>query len=253
MRSDVALILVDGQKLVDYAGEEEKYLKSLFGSVRDGLLRLKDEILGGDGPLTEFPRIWILALSKADLHPSLGAQGFQNLVILKAAEEVAALHEVLREFVQLPEALSVGEDFILLSSAKFEPGKISVSERVGLDLVLPVASVLPLQRLLQWSQRLDMPLKVLKKLIDNFDDFAKVLTWTAKISGLLAKIPKIGPVLVFVSDPIVEWASEAAKPKLEEILANAMGNKDYLTAILTEFRLDLDRGEEDDLLIKSMR
>jgi hypothetical protein len=30
MKSDVALVLVDGQKLLDYAGEEEKYLKSLF-------------------------------------------------------------------------------------------------------------------------------------------------------------------------------------------------------------------------------
>ena len=28
LKSDVALVLVDGQKLLDYAGEEEKYLKS---------------------------------------------------------------------------------------------------------------------------------------------------------------------------------------------------------------------------------
>ncbi len=32
---------------------------------------------------------------------------------------------------------------MLLSSAKFAPGKIEVAERVGLDLILPVACMLP--------------------------------------------------------------------------------------------------------------
>src|SRR6476620_1456846 len=42
--SHVALLLVDGQKLLDYAGEEERYLKSLLGSFRTGLLRLEDQL-----------------------------------------------------------------------------------------------------------------------------------------------------------------------------------------------------------------
>jgi len=41
LRSDVALFLVDGQKLLDYRGEEERYLKSLMGNFRQGLLRLR--------------------------------------------------------------------------------------------------------------------------------------------------------------------------------------------------------------------
>jgi hypothetical protein len=117
LRSDVALILVDGQKLLDYAGEEEKYLKSLLWGIRDGLLRLKDDLLDDGKPLAEFPRIWITALSKADLHPDLDVHGFHDLVIEKAAGDITSLHEVLKGLVQVPEALSMGEDFMLLSSA----------------------------------------------------------------------------------------------------------------------------------------
>ena len=108
LTSDVALILVDGQKLLDYAGEEEKYLKSMLWGLRGGLEKLKDNILADGKPLEEFPRIWVLALSKADLHPDLDVQEFRNLVVEKAAGDVAALHQTLIGFVQVPEALSIG-------------------------------------------------------------------------------------------------------------------------------------------------
>lgn len=39
--SDVALLLVDGQRLLDNSGEEERYLKSLLTDFRNGLLSLK--------------------------------------------------------------------------------------------------------------------------------------------------------------------------------------------------------------------
>jgi hypothetical protein len=117
----------------------------------------KDDLLDDGRPLVEFPRIWMLALSKADLHPELDVHGFHDLVVEKAAGDVAALHDVLKRLVQLPEALSVGEDIMLLSSAKFEPGKIEVTERVGVDLLLPVASMLPLERLVQWAERFEIP------------------------------------------------------------------------------------------------
>ena len=55
-------------------------------------------------------RIWILALSKADLHPELNAKAFQDLIVEKAAGDVSALHDTLKTFVQVPEALSLGED-----------------------------------------------------------------------------------------------------------------------------------------------
>ncbi len=121
----------------------------MLWGLREALEKLKDDILADDKPLAEFPRIWIIALSKADLHQRLDVSRFRDLLVEKAADDIAALHETLKGFVQLPEALFLGKYFMLLSSARFEPDKIEVTERVGLDLILPVSFMLPLERLAQ--------------------------------------------------------------------------------------------------------
>jgi len=161
LQSDVALIMIDGQKLLENTGQEEKYLKLVFGNLKDGILRLKEQLLTDGKPLTRFPRIWIIALSKADLHPELNAREFKDLVVEKAARDITKLHKVLKELVKQPEALSVGEDFLLLSSAKFEPDQINVEQRIGVDLLLPIAFMLSLTRLVQWQNRIAIPRRML--------------------------------------------------------------------------------------------
>ena len=106
----------------------------------------------------------MMALSKADLFPDWDVHAFRDLLIGKAAEHIDRLRETLQGFVDTPEALSVGEDFMLLSSAKFElssagpePVEIDVTQRVGLDLILPVASLLPLERRVQWQEQMEIP------------------------------------------------------------------------------------------------
>jgi Double-GTPase 2 len=253
LRSDVALVLVDGQKLLDNAGHEEKYLKSVLWGVRDGLLRLKDDLLDDGRPLAEFPRIWIIALSKADLHPELDVHGFQDLVIEKAAGDVTSLHEVLKRLVQFPEALSMGEDFMLLSSAKFEPSKIEVTERVGVDLLLPVACLLPLERLVLWAERFEIPRKWLDHLAHNTDALAAALIGAQRFAMFLNKVPKVGPLLAKVALPALAAAVKLSESKIKEMNAEARKNRDFLTAILTQFRLHLDQGVKDNLLVKSLK
>jgi hypothetical protein len=253
LRSDVALVLVDGQQLLDHAGEEERYLKALFSSLRDGLLRLKHELLDDGEPLVEFPRIWMLALSKSDLHPDLDVHGFRDLLVEKAGSDVAALHDVLREFVQLPEALSMGEDYLLLSSARFEPGRIEVADRIGLDLILPVAALLPLERLVRWAEKLEIPRKWLDRLADNADALATVLIGTGIVGTLLGKVPRVGALLAKVALPLLAGAIQLSESKIREVNEQARANRDYLTATLTQFQLDLDRGEDEGIFRKSPR
>ena len=92
---------------------------------------------------------------------------------------------------------------MLLSSAKFElsssgrePVEIDVTKRVGVDLILPVASLLPLERLVQWGEKMEIPRQVLDTVADNADDLAAVLI-AAKpvVDKLVLKIPKVGPFL----------------------------------------------------------
>jgi hypothetical protein len=258
LRSDVALILVDGQKLLDNKGEEERYLKLLLTNLRQGLLQLKDDLLAGEGRLVEFPRIWIIALSKADLFADWDVHSFRDLTIWKAADHIDNLRETLQEFVVTPEALSLGEDFMLLSSAKFElsaadrePVEIDVTKRVGVDLILPVASLLPLERRVQWQEKLMIPVKVLDSLADNAEDLASVLAAAQNLGAgkLLGKLPRVGP-FAKKAVPALLVAVKMAESQLRQINEQARERHDYLTATLTQFKMDLDRGETDRLLIR---
>ncbi|MFC5265062.1 hypothetical protein ACFPJ1_23365 [Kribbella qitaiheensis] len=262
LRSDVALLLVDGQKLLDYAGEEERYLKSLLTNFRQGVLRLKDDLLGDEDRLGEFPRIWIMALSKADLFPDWDIYSFRDLVIEKAASHIDDLRSTLQDLVDTPEALSVGEDFMLLSSAKFElsavgpePVEIDVTQRVGLDLILPVASMLPLERRVQWNERMEIPRIVLDTLADGAETLAAVLTGgkSLGVDKLVAMLPKVGPLASMAALPVLTAAAKMAGSQLREINAKAREDHDFLTATLTQFKLDLDQGVKDRLLIRSLK
>jgi hypothetical protein len=259
LRSDVAILLIDGQKLLDYEGEEERYLKSLLTNLSQGILRIREDLLADEARLVEFPRIWILALSKADLLPDWDVHAFRDLVIKKAAQHIDGLRQTLRGLVDTPDALAVGEDFMLLSSAKFklspdslEPVEIDVTQRVGLDLILPVASLLPLERRVQWSQRMQIPLRVLDTLADGAEALAAVLAGSQLIGldKLMAKLPKFGP-MAKVALPLLGVAVGLAGEQLKEINAEARQKHDYLAATITQFKLDLDQGVTDRLLIKS--
>jgi hypothetical protein len=201
--------------------------------------------------LAQFPRIWVIALSKADLHPELDVHAFHDLVVEKAAGDVSLLQDTLKAFVQIPEALSIGEDFMLLSSARFESGKIEVTQRVGLDLILPVACMLPLERVAQWARRFDIPVKVLGGLVDNAEELAAVLGAGAAFAAkFLAKVPRVGPLLGKIALPALLVVVDLGTSKIEEVHAQAIADRDYLKATLTQFRLDLYRGVNDNLLVK---
>jgi hypothetical protein len=247
--SDVALLLVDGQRLTDNAGEEERYLKSLLGSFRTGLVRLKDELLDEGRPLERFPRIWILALSKADLLPDLDVFGFRDLIIGKAADDLGELRKVLQGLVEFPDALSVGEDFLRISSAKFEPNRIEVTERIGLDLILPVAAMLPLQRLIKWAERKQIPAKAAERLLGGVAALAAALISRSKL--VRERLEKwIGREAV---DKAVREIANLTVEQLTKMNLEARARQDYMAEVLTRFGMDLDEGERDGVLLRSRR
>ncbi|MGC5310259.1 hypothetical protein [Micromonospora zamorensis] len=83
-------------------------------------------------------------------------------------------------------ALSIGEDFVLLSSAKFEPGKITVTERIGLDLILPLSAILPFERHHPWHELTQLPARVFEDLLGRAGDMASALLARARLPGPLA-------------------------------------------------------------------
>lgn len=250
--SDVALLLVDGQRLLDNAGEEERYLQSLLANFRNGLLSLKDELLEGGKPLVEFPRIWIMALSKSDLLPDLDVFNFRDLLIEKAGEDINALREVLAGLVEGSDALSVGEDFVLLSSAKFGAEKIEVAKRIGLELILPMAAILPFERHLRWARAKQIPGKVAENLLSGAGTLAAAL-----IGNKFQPPGPVGPLLRLVglvfSKEALNTAVQLAGDKLRKANSEALAKNDYMTATLTGFRMDLEQGEKEQILLRSQR
>jgi GTPase SAR1 family protein len=247
LRSDIALLLVDAQRLLDNAGEEERYLRSLFANMRNGLLSLRDDLLDNGTPLVDFPRIWALALSKADLLPDVDVFAFRDLLIEKASDDIDELRKVIAGLVEASDALSVGEDFVLLSSAKFEAEKIQVAQRVGLDLILPLAAMLPIERHIDWTQMQQLPGKVAENLLGGITPVVDVLF------ERLSRLP--GPLGYFfgAAAPGVELLTQLAGDKVKEMNDEARAKGDNLKATLTGFRLDLDRGEEQGTMLRSRR
>lgn len=259
--SDVALLLIDGQKLADNAGEEERYLKTLFGSFSNTLNALKGELLTNGEPLSLFPRIWILALSKADVLPGMSTQDLQQLVTEQAAGHLDSLRTTIKSYVKDPDAVAVGEDLLILSSAKFEPGTIDVSERIGVDLIMPIAAVLPLERFMRWAKLKDKPAKWLTMVLDKGDGFGAAAVGAillgatfiqkAKLPGPLAWAP--AAIAMFVTKDNIDKALSAVDKKLREAHEQAVLNQQELTAILTRFRIDLEEAEDRKVLSRSLR
>lgn len=256
LQSDVALLLVDGQRLLDNAGEEERYLKSLLGNLRNGLRSLEDEVREDGKPFIQFPRIWMLALSKADLLPELDVYQFRDLLIGKVADEIEALRQVLAGFVASNDALAVGEDFILLSSAKFEPDRIEVNERVGLNLVLPLASMLPLERHLRWFEQKKAVGAVAEQFLGGAGPLAA--TMLGNVGGRVLKVgAKVSRMLGFIDLDVIgsvtSTVTQLAGDSLKKRNAEARAKQDNIVAVLTGFLMDLEAGEADRVLLRSRR
>lgn len=249
--SDVALVLVDGQRLLDNAGEEERYLKALLTNLSNQLLKLRDNLLQDGKPLVTFPRIWLMALSKADLLPDMDVIDFRDLLVEKAGSELNKLQEVIATFVEVPEALSVGDDFVLLSSAQFEPGKIEVAKRVGLDLILPIAAMLPFSRYVRWALAMRKGANVAEHLLRVARPVADFIR-NDKLPALLVRLPgPFGNAVALIGPFLIQTVLDLTDTKVLDLHTEAKAKHDFLSETLTGFQLQLDRGDGEKVLLRS--
>lgn len=257
MGSDVALVLVDGQKIQEYAGEEARYLKSMLTNLKNGLLLLKEDLLPDGKPLVRFPRIWILAMSKADVLPDMDVFAFRDILLEHAGGDIAELRDVIGGFVNSDDALSVGEDFVLLSSAKFSPERIEVTQRVGLNLILPLAALLPFVRHLRWAETGKVARKVAMELLKGTADMAEAVGVFGNFTALLlGKTNKLLSTVGLVLSSFGPSLSEAAKNIAEKLKAadeKAIENTNGLAGAMLQFRNALNKAENDRILLRSQR
>lgn len=143
VQSDVALFLVDGQK---FCANGANYLRKLFASFHDELARQHETLLRGSKKLVHYPFIWIICLSKADLFPSYSVEDFRKDVLKHAEPEVRALREIIQSMVRQPDQVSLGQEYLLLSSSAFDPETNRVKDMkqtIGVDLITPICLLAP--------------------------------------------------------------------------------------------------------------
>lgn len=252
LESDVALFLVDGQKLRDHEGEEDRYLNYLFSGFIDSLDQIKEDLLQNGDLLKQFPRLWVIGLSKADLWPDMTVNDFENLLNKKAAQHINALRRKLLEFIDEDEHFSFGRDFVLLSSAKFTPGHIDVSQKKGIDVLLPLASVLPVERKLQWHKLKVQPLGLMGKL----GDFGVLDTAARFVGKAAAKFGNGGAqqaAAAYAFSVAVTRMTGVAKEALKRHRDQEIKKGDFLTALAAEFTRVLGKAEEERVLVRDNR
>lgn len=236
--SQVALLLIDGAKLLQNKGNEAVYLQQLLHTYTSGLLQVRDEVLPDGKPLLEFPRIWIFALTKADLLPDIDVYQFKQLMLNSAASQLTDLRETIESFIQTREALSVGEDFLLLSAAQHNH---------GVEILLPLAAILPFERHAKWAKRLNLP-----------GTFSTVLIQGASVAALALMSGKIkilpAPLrwgLSLLGSAGVERGIKHLGTKLKDHSAISKKRAKLLSNALHGFYADLAAAEKARVFLRS--
>ena len=192
VQSDIAFFLVDGQKFRKDGGN---CLRRLFAQFRDELTRHRTILLPSNRrKLARYPSIWVICLSKADLFDGYTVEDFRKQVLQHADAEIRCLIEDLRSMVKEPDLVSIGEEYLLLSSAEFDPESQHVKnpvQTIGIDLIAPISLSAPTHHARRLAQARHQRAGVLKRLVDS----VRLMT-----VGWLKYIPVIGNFFMFFDD-----------------------------------------------------
>lgn len=225
--SDIAFLIVDGQK---FKQDGERYLQSLFSTMTNQIAYIKQyPSLKGLLPLTHFPRIWVTSLTKSDLLPNMTADAFREAVCKGASDEIAALKNEISSLIDKPNDpshyFSFCEDFLLFSSGEFDPHTakaINVSNRKGLDVVLPLAFALPFQKACKTAGKSSAAVGIAEVTV-------KILTTCT--TGWMQYLPLVGNPARLINDFL-----KTDIQKIDELRRKAIEKRDYLAFLLYSFK-----------------
>ncbi|WP_167143978.1 hypothetical protein [Canibacter zhoujuaniae] len=256
LTAQVALLLIDGQKLADHTGNEGSYLREALSTYNRALVDARDDILENGKQLLKFPRIWVIGLSKADLLPDVTAAQLRKLILRHASDEIAALHETIKTYAKVDKALSVGEDYLLLSTHPDTLQQITTDSHKGrgrsnlpngLEILLPLAAVLPFERHMKWAKRLALPAPLTSMLVQGAS-FAALALFSGKIKVLPAPLRWAFSLLGSAG---VERGIRYAGDRLKETTEGSKQRSKVLELALDNFQREIEKAEANGVLLHS--
>lgn len=172
LQSHVGILLVDGG---EYINEGNSYVNCLLDQFKNEIRNIKDSLASDGSPMTDFPKQWIIALSKADiLSESATAEDFCKKTVSEGNEQLEGLADAIN-------SKDFGSQYMLISSVKCHDKKIiNAHQYIGIQLIAPVALLSVLDELAKKVGRgrghgmfkgIFNKLKELVNFIDKIDDF----------------------------------------------------------------------------------
>lgn len=172
LQSHVGILLVDGEQ---YNNSGTSYVNCLLDQFKNEIRNIKDFLASAGSPMTDFPKQWIIALSKADILPeSVTAENICKRIVSDGVDQLTGLaNEIdLKDF---------GGQYMLISSVKGNNKKVTNAHQyIGIQLIAPVALLSTLDELGKKVGRgrghgifkeIFNKLRGLADFIDKIDDF----------------------------------------------------------------------------------
>lgn len=258
MGSDVALLLIDASRLTTDPDTQARYLKSVLGNYRETIQRMRQDLLpNGRQAAGQFP-------AHLGSHPFEGGPAarhhclrLRDLVVLHAGDEINQLRADIGQLVK-GGAVSIGEDYLRLSSAQFNPDQIKTEKTIGLDTIVPLTMLLPIGHFSRWEERKILPIRKAQQALyqfnqmaDNYNFGPKALAGVALANPLLRKIPGLKHIRSLSElAALIATAAQYGSDQLERMEDDAKKNRDYLRAALLNLEAPLTKAEEQAVLVR---
>lgn len=131
LQCHVGVLLVDGEQ---FNKKGTSYVNCLLDQFKNEIRNIKDSLASDGNPVTDFPKQFIIAISKADtLSESITAKDICKTIVSNGSEQLEGLAKII-------DSKDFGSQYLLISSVKAKNNKvINAHQYIGIQLIAPVA------------------------------------------------------------------------------------------------------------------
>lgn len=229
LTSHVGVLLIDSSK---YQEKGYKYVQVTISQFKNEIEKIYHALQAEGQDVTQMPSEWIIAFSKADVLPEKKAITLRDAVVVKCADPINAILNLLSEVHKTDSAnIGFGKKILLLSSVLADSNTQIKDAKsfIGLQLLAPIALMTYVESLIKKSDTgnkykyTGRVFEFLSGALDFIDLIEKMLPIKFKVLVKLIKLMSVKDHIDKGADYFRKKQKEAAKDRNSlEAVANAM-------------------------------